>query len=253
MKSKTLIASFVAGFLVSIAMADEMTINGTSKETFAASAAAMAESLKPDEKAIYRDGLLNLILTRYPPADGAQGLSLLAMMPQAMEVAHTTMNGVTKTEILERGRELAKKSGKGLANATSTHTSEYSNIRSCLQSKVIVANAKIEETDFGRNIKLDVTNNLSWPISFVHIGYKVTTPGRSVPWSDKNFGISVSGGIEPGETRSIATNAFGIAKLANDMQTEAQILDVADAEKRHLVGEVYFMDHSKEPTPNGCN
>ncbi|RUV62631.1 hypothetical protein EOA64_11370 [Mesorhizobium sp. M1A.F.Ca.IN.022.02.1.1] len=244
MKTKLAIASLVVGLFVSVATADEMKIDGTSKETFAASAAAMAESLKPDEKEIFQKGLLNLIITRYPPAKGIEGLPLLAMMPQAMEVAHTTMNGVTKDEILERGRELATKAAAAKP--------DYAAIRSCLQRNVIVSKARIERTDFGPNIILDVTNNLPWAISFVHIGYKVTTPGRSVPWSDENFGMDVNGGIEPGETRSIATNAFGIPDIARNLQTEAQILDVADAEKRHLVGEVKFVGHPEQLTPNGC-
>ncbi|GLS33750.1 hypothetical protein SAMN04488498_11974 [Mesorhizobium albiziae] len=248
MKVKLAIASFVAGFVMSIATADEMKIDGTSKETFAASAAAMTKSLKPDEKEIFRTGFLNLIIYRYPPADGAEGLSALAMMPQALEVAHTTMNGVTMTEIMERGRELATNSAKNTAVAKP----DYAAVRSCLQRNVIPSNARIEKTDFGHRIELDVTNNLPWAISFVHVGYKVTTPGRSVPWSDENFGIDVSGGIEPGETRSIATSAFGIPEIAADVQTEAQMLDVADAEKRHLVGEVRFNDHPKDVTPNGC-
>lgn len=248
MKTKSAIASLVIGFFVSFAMADEMKIDGTSKETFTTSAKAMVESLNPEQREIFQKGLLNLIVTRYPPASGIEGFPMLSMMPQAMEVAHVTMNGVTKDEILERGRELAEKS----ATTTPTAKPDYADIRSCLQRKVIVSNAKIEDRDFGQYITLDVTNNLSWAISFVHIGYKATTPGRSVPWTDEKFGMTVSGGIEPGETRSIATNAFGIPAIAKDVQATAQILDVADAEKRHLVGEVNFIGHSKESSPNGC-
>ncbi|TGT91714.1 MULTISPECIES: hypothetical protein [unclassified Mesorhizobium] len=245
MKSKVAIASLIFGIFVSMATADEMKIDGTSKETFTLTAKAMVESLKPDEKETFQKGLLNLIITRYPPAQGLEGFPLLALMPEAMEVAHTTMNGVTKDEILERGRELAKKTA-------AVAKPDYAAIRSCLQRNVIVSNARIEKTDFGRNIMLDVTNNLPWSISFVHVGYKVTTPGRSVPWSDENFGMDVNGGIEPGETRSIATSAFGLPEIAKQLQTEAQILDVADAEKRHLVGEVKFIGHPEQLTPNGC-
>ncbi len=232
----------------SASLADELRIDGTSKESFANSTAKMAEDLGPEEKELFQKGLLNLIITRYPPAQGAEGFALLAFMPQAVEVAHTTMNGVTRTEILARGRELASRPDQ----KTGRIKPDFSRMRACLQRNVTVSNARIETSSFGHNIKLDVTNRLPWVISFVHIGYKVITPGRSVPWSDEDFGMSISGGIEPGETRSISTNAFGIPDIAKDLETSAQVLDVADADKRHLVGEQRFMGNADEPSILGC-
>ncbi|ESY72768.1 hypothetical protein X743_14405 [Mesorhizobium sp. LNHC252B00] len=227
-------------------LANELTIDGTTKETFAASTKAIADSLSPEEKPIFQAGLLNLIVTRYPPASGATGLALLAFMPQAAEVAHITMNGVTKSEILARGQEVQ------FARAPPSPKANFSALRSCLQQHVLITNARTERDGIGVLIKVEVTNNLVWPISFVQIGYKVTTQGRSVPWANDNFGMNISGGIEPGEMREISTNVFGIPRIANDLTTKAEILDVADAEERHLVGEVHFLGNSDQPSPHRC-
>ena len=59
---------------------------------------------------------MNLILTEYPPARGFSGFALLAIGSQAVEAARITMNGKTMTEIMERGRSIAKK--KDVANAS---------------------------------------------------------------------------------------------------------------------------------------
>ncbi|WP_265517585.1 hypothetical protein [Nitratireductor luteus] len=239
----TLAAGALLG--ISLALADSMEIDGTSKETFSRSVKTMADAVPEPDKEAFQKGLLNLIITRYPPAAGAEGLALMAFMGPAVEASHTTMDGVTKEEILKRGRELL---------ASASHKDEdHTSRRDCLDAKLEIEDARIERTDMSDYIAVKISNGLPWAISFVHVAYTVRSQERSVPWVNENFGMDVRGGIEPGETREVKTNAFGIPKDARNLVTTAKILDVADPQKRHVVGETFFIGHPKELATIECD
>lgn len=110
------VALAFAALFFHVAHGADLKIDGTSKETFERSTKAMADTLSNADREIFASGLLNLILTEYPPARGLDGFALLAIGSQAVEAAHITMNGKTMSEIMERGRSIAK--NKDVANDT---------------------------------------------------------------------------------------------------------------------------------------
>jgi len=229
------------------AYADDLRIDGTSKESFAKSVGTMAATVAPADKEAFQKGLLNLIVTKSPPAAGAEGLQLLSVMPQAMEVAHVTLDGYTRDQILEHGRKLAAAAGPAPARPDGRDQ-----VIACLQKHVTVSDARVEKGDFGHRIALSVTNRLSWALLFVHVHYVVSTPGRSVPWADETFGGNVSGGIEPGETKELSVSAFRIPQGATNLVATAEVMDVADPQRRQLVGKVKYVNNSKDLTTNKC-
>jgi hypothetical protein len=108
MRPVLLAFSFLLVFNVVTASAEVLRIDGTSEESFAKSMSAIARSLTPDEREAYKRGLMNIVLAHYPPAANAEGAALVSLINPAIKAAHTTLNGMTKDEIVARGRELLK-------------------------------------------------------------------------------------------------------------------------------------------------
>ena len=247
MKKILLSLAFACAFTGAVNSADQK-IDGSSKDAFERTAKAIIESLPSNEKKIFQDGMMNIIVTNNSLTSGLKGLDLLAALPRAMETAHITLDGMTKEEILARGRELASK------NADKYKSEDFTKIIDCLNKSVLIRNPRIEKSDFGiEYITMEISNEMSWPISFVHVSYEVKTPGRAVAWVNDKFGLDISGGIESGETRKISTNVFGIPEIAKNLKVEAHILDVADADRRQLIGEAKFMGNSKELSDHVCD
>jgi hypothetical protein len=60
-------------------------------------------------------------------------------------------------------------------------------------------------------IAFTIKNNGTTPIAVAYFHGKLETPGRAVPWVAEDFKAELSGGLEPGESRSLslAPNMFG--------------------------------------------
>ncbi|TAV14720.1 hypothetical protein [Rhizobium ruizarguesonis] len=194
---------------------------------------AMADQLSAADKEVFSKGLINLMITRYPPSAGAQGLMLLQFMPQAIEAAPVNMNGVTADEIMARGRELA---AQGQAAAAPAATADTNGILACIDKKVVITSPTFEKGDFSLGSRFKVTNNLPYSIAGIWIDYKIKSDNRAVPWSEDNFVMEISGGIEPGETRQLSTS---FSLLSRDTPLTAKVFmtvrDVADQDKKLVV------------------
>lgn len=225
------------------------TVDGTSTETYERSIRAMADTLDDAEKAIFAKGLMNIVITEYPAASGLEGLGLLSIMPAATEAAHITLNGYTLDEILERGRSLEPDQ----AVATTSGDGAPDDAIACLQANVAISNAVAEKGSYGFTLSFDVTNSLPWAMSGIRVGYRIITEGRSVAWDEDSSALSVSGGIEPGETRTLSTSLFSIpADAILPLVAEVEVLDVADPEQRLLIGEVTIIGWAEEPSAMTC-
>ena len=199
------------------AWAQGLVVDGTTVESYERSIKAMADSLNEQDRKDFGQGLLNMMLTEYPAARGAQDLQLLQFMQPAVKAAHITLDGRTLEEILERGRSIADDGAPAVADAGGvgdTAEDSIEALRQCLQEKVTIDSAAIEEGAYvGHNIEVTVTNGLDWAIAGIRVAYQVFSEGRSVAWIDEDFSLSISGGIEPGETRTIGTHDDHFSKL----------------------------------------
>lgn len=69
----------------------------------------------------------------------------------------------------------------------------------CLREKAKVEGATLD----GNRLRFSVTNGLSWPISAFRAKLTIRSDGRSVPWHTDESGYQISGGVEPGEVRTV--------------------------------------------------
>lgn len=243
--------SIVLAFWASTATAQDLTVDGSSQETYERSVKAMADGLSEADEEAFARGLINLIITRYPAAQGAEGLAMLQFMEPAVEAAHITLDGVPMSEILERGREII---AAEVSNEEARPEADHAEVvRACLQQHVLISNAVIEKGSYGRTISVDVTNNLPWAIAGIRVNYVAMSEGRSVPWENDDFSLSISGGIEPGETRTIRTSASLFPREAPDeLITTAKVLDVSDPLERQLIKDVTVIGWAEEQSPMSC-
>jgi hypothetical protein len=234
--------------LPATAFAQPMKIDGSSKENYEASIKAMADSLSAENKEIFSKGLINLILTRYPPAIGAEGLTLLQFIQPAVEAAHIHMNGVTVEEIMARGRQLAL----GQSTSKPEHTEQDETLE-CLKQKVVIESTRLRKGDFGFSATYRITNNLSYAIGGIWLAYEVRSEGRSVPWAKEDFVTAIAGGIEPGETRELS---YSLSLLSSSTPEDAtvsfQVMDVADAESRLVLKTRGVIGWPDQKSPHGC-
>ena len=237
---------FFLGFWASTANAQGITVDGSSQETYERSIKAMADSLSEADRDAFGRGLVNLIITRYPAAQGAEGSAMLQFLGPAIDAAHITLDGVPMSEILERGREI-------IATEATPEADPVDVLRDCLQQRVLISNAVIERGSYGRTISLDVTNNLPWAIAGIRVNYVAMSDGRSVPWENNDFSLSISGGIEPGETRTISATAFLSSEAPDELITTATVLDVSDPLERLLIKDVSVAGWAEESHPCPAN
>lgn len=131
---------------------------------------------------------------------------------------------------------------------------EVERARSCLQEKVTIERAYLEQARYGKNLWLEVKNNLPYAISAVRFSFEIRSAGRSVPWYKGEYPLGVSGGIEPGETRQLGTSAPSITREAPDqLFVVAEMLDVADSDERPLIGDVIVIGWQREVSFRSCD
>jgi len=243
--------TFAWSLIAVVAMADDLTIDGTTQETFEASVREMTEGLSDQDAKAFAAGLMNMILTEYPPAKGQEGLSILFFAEEATKAAPRTLDGKTLAEILERGRGLG---GSKVAPADDQAASDQERVRECLRQAVVVQNAEVTRGDFSPNLELTIANRLAWPIAGIRFHYEVRTEGRAVPWAEDDTALAIAGGIEPGEMRTIGTSLFSMPSEAREpFDVRVTISDVADQDKRQLIGDVRIIDWGQEPSARTCD
>ena len=122
----------------------------------------------------------------------------------------------------------------------------------CLQDRVQLRNARLEQETFGSTVTFSGRNDLDWALSGIRVQLLVVTEGRAVAWEESTHAISIPGGIEPGEMRDVAFTARLPNATPNDAQALLTVLDVADPERRQLVKDVTVMGWSDERSDRVC-
>lgn len=92
------------------------------------------------------------------------------------------------------------------------------------------------------HIQFSVQNQTGTAISRIFCRGCLTSPGRTVPWADQEFNVSIPGGLEPGETKEInlrppQNGPYGHDALKNrtDLVMEITVLNAVDASGQRLV------------------
>jgi hypothetical protein len=124
-----------------------------------------------------------------------------------------------------------------------------------LLSKIVISSPKFYWRDQKYRsepiIEFTVKNNTDIALSRIFYHGTVSTPGRSIPWIDEEFNNTISGGIEPGETREIglAPNLFSEwgnrdVKSRNDTVFTVRVVNAYDPNEEKIVPE--FTEYNQE-------
>jgi hypothetical protein len=230
-------------------------LRGDSREAFDRQINAFVDGLDEAEGEAFSEGIIDLAITRHPMySENASPFDLLELFPTMIGAMHITLDGVDTEEILRHGRELIKDNDSGSSvGVSSTEAQQQTDNRlDCLREHVVISRAEVVNADWGRQLELDIRNNLSWPMAGLWFSYSVRSPERSVPWDDGDFPISIAGGIEPGETRTIRTSIILPREAEMPLEVIASILDAADQDKRLFINERGVMGWPDEQSVMGC-
>lgn len=126
--------------------------------------------------------------------------------------------------------------------------------RKCLADRVLISNARIEDSLVGDELKFDILNNLAWSIAGIRFQYSVNA--GSDQWQaslEHDEAIEVIDGIKPNQSVSISLNAAGIPKdVAPPLIVKIAILDVTDSQKRQMINDIPMPNWEKTPSPEVC-
>ena len=238
-------------FAVTEARCSEQSVfDGSSEAAATQSQKRMIEGLsKADAEAFVRGvAAIKLEYARRTAAKAEGGLiGRLSMMADALKISYVGLDGMTRNQIIARGRQL----NGGPAGET-TKVSSNPEVLKCLRSAVRLTSSRLSEAKYGRSQLWFVVNNrLSWAISVVAVKYVVRNPSRAVPYAKDDFAVSISGGIEPGETKLVGVDLFSYKGPYHNITVDLVLLDVADPEGRFLIRQRTF-DSPSDTSPLGC-
>ena len=242
--------------LVSYPAYAEITIDGSSKSSFEQSVEEMIESYASSEmKEAFSKALLKKLMDTHPLTANLSGFERLALVPQAAETMHETLNGVTQGEI-ERTILFSVNSEA----SSDDNTQPEINQKSCdLDQHITLKTQSIELKDLMGTtavVKLSVENTGPFAISGFAVSYSLRTVGRTVPWeTDDYYFNEVSGGIEPQEaiTDTMYISDLNDDRVSQPLSLDLKLVDVRDYEGRFLNDpNVNLIDYPDELTHLDC-
>ena len=215
-------------------------IDGSSQETFQKSIKEMIESYASSEmKEAFSTALLKKLWAKDPLTANLSGLALMAVIPQAAETMHITLDGVRQSEI-----ERVILESVDLKDPQDSDAKEISTEPNCDLDEhisILVKDIKFEDEYFGSGkraeVTISITNTGPFAISAYAVSYSLKTEGRMVPWETDDFYFSsVPGGIEPNETISdkVVIRELYDPRIRHPLSVSLEVVDVRDYQKRFL-------------------
>lgn len=212
----------------------------SSVETMQKSVEEVTKEMSPDDKKAFGQALLAILMEKNPVTGAAEpGLPQLMAMGQLGDKFYDGMGvwmaGVTVDEVKAKATAIAAQATAKADAAASAEAEkqqkaeELSAQQQCLNDRIVISNAHVGEGDYSNNLTFDVTNNLSFAISGVQFEYVVKQEGRSVPISKDDSSFSVSGGVEPGETKSLSFYYHGPMGEPGKTFVETRMINAFDA------------------------
>lgn len=235
----------------------------SSQEAYNKSTSEYIKGLPKDERIQATAGMMQLLWDVIPETDKRDDMPPFAKMMVIGKLAENSLmviGNITSDDVMEAGKDSEfteivtdMVNDEEQEKATALAPEAVDTVASCLKDKVTYSNVRVEHTDYGVTVlEFDVTNNLSWPISFIYFEADVKSANRSVSWETTKSGLSISGGVEPGETRETGIYLHNTPNDAKDLVVTVTTLDVADAEKRQVIGKPKFSDNADTLSPNLC-
>lgn len=209
-------------------------------ETMQKSVEAVTKDMSPDDKKAFGQALLAILMEKNPVTGAAEpGLPQLMAMGQLgnkfYDGMDVWMSGVTLDEVKAKATAIAAKEAAKEDTATNAEAEKKKKAEAleaqqqCLNDRIVISNVHVGKGDYSNNLTFNITNNLSFAISGVQFEYVVKQEGRSVPISKDKSSFSVSGGVEPGETKSLSYYYSGPMGEAGKTFVETRMINAFDA------------------------
>ena len=219
---------------------DDNELDFSTVETMQKSVEEVTKDMSPDDKKAFGQALLAILLEKNPVTGAAEpGLPQFMAMGQLGDKFYdgmgVWMSGVTVDEVKAKATAIAAEEASkadAAANAEAEKQKKAEALEAqqqCLNDQIVISNIHVEKGDYSNNLTFDITNNLSFAISGVQFEYVVKQEGRSVPISKDDSSFSVSGGVEPGETRSLSYYYHGPMGEAGKTFVETRMINAFDA------------------------
>ena len=263
------LACLTAALLVSPALAwnPKEPINGFSRESLYRSIKAITRDMTDEEKRVFRRGFNAMMLSDFPLTFGMSADEAKSFLPMAMEAAHITMDGVSLGEIMARGAQLDQLArtnapvsepepspeqpseptfnpitqiaelDRKQAEREKRDAEHLEVMRACLAEKIPLEATYVRKGGVFDDLELTLTNNLSWPISYIGMDYEIRTEGRKLALAEKEIARTLRNGLAPGETRMVRITVSAVPKevLVEALDMTIRILNVADMDGRSLL------------------
>lgn len=212
----------------------------SSVEAMQESIESVTNDMTPADKEAFGRALLAILMENNPVTGAAEpGLPQLMAMGQLGEnfydgmdiwmsqvTVETVKARATKLAALDDARAAAKEAEEA---EKQQQLALLSSQQLCLEERIEISNIRVTNGDFSDNLEFDITNNLPFAISGVEFEYVVMQQGRSVPIEKDKSSFSISGGVEPGETRSLAYYYHGPVGEEGQTFVETRMINAFDA------------------------
>jgi hypothetical protein len=199
--------SLLAVTLTATASCGELTIDGSSEETYKKSSEDMYEQLSPEQQEPFQKAILAILL------DGHDMFSAAAIMDQLGIAMRMKIHGKTYAEILAIAKELGRGPAEEKLKKLQAELVELEEKNLTVQElrtkltavEVISARHFYREGRSTPTKELVLRNGLDFPLSVIRYHYVISSPGREHPWK-KDRGIIPLGRklLSPGEERSLS-------------------------------------------------
>lgn len=216
---------------------------------------AAQQGMSDADKKEFAEALLRILIARHPLTKDLEAFPAMMVLGSQGEAFYTSagnaFEGITpevvQAEVLAFKASRNAKSQEGAAAAGTADA-----ILACLKSKVALENPRFESTD-GSWFMVDITNSLSWAIRGYHVSFVIKADGRSVPVKEDKSSGEISGGIEPGETKTVSVWAGADISTYKTISIEVALINLFDPEDRRLVdNNITYIGRSPDISPFVC-
>lgn len=186
----------------------------SSKEKFEQSVDDMRKGLSPEENDRLSKAFASILLGDALESGGLLKLAAAGNDPFAIILKYKAqLDGKTTTEIIafadERTKERVARQQASLDAQIAAINTELAadakteaEVRNTLAT-VAIADPRYETGNFGGIVSFTIKNNGKIPLKQIDLRGTLTSPGRTIPWVDESFSHLLTGGLEPGESRSL--------------------------------------------------
>jgi len=213
------------------------------------------EGMTATEREEFGKAFLRVLLSRHPATRDLEGLPALMAMAELGDKFFTSAEGAfdgITVEIIKEELGSYKSERVAMAQEAASVETSAEEMLSCLKSKVILSNPRFEGKD-GSWFKVDITNGLSWAIRGYHVTYTIRGDGRSVPVKEDDASSEISGGIEPGETRTVNVWAGANIEPYETTSIEVSLINLFDPKNRRIIdNNINYIGRSPDLSPFTC-